>query len=331
MHRTLNFNVVMKRINLIIVLLLAILFASCGNKYQYDEGFIFGTTYHVVYQSDINSHEEYRMKLQEVDNSLSSFNKNSIITKINQNIDVECDSMFIDVFTASQKISEITDGAFDITVAPLVNAWGFGFKKYNENVNIDSLMTFVGYKKVRLENKTIIKDMPNIQLITSAIAKGYGVDVVANYLESKGVINYMVEIGGEIRARGLNEKDLAWRVGIDKPIDDVTATDRQLQDVVEMPNGALATSGNYRNFYIKDGKKYAHTIDPRTGYPVEHGLLSASVKAKNCMLADAYATSFMVLGLEKTMQIVNNDKSLEAYIIYSENGVFKVWESEGFR
>jgi thiamine biosynthesis lipoprotein len=320
----------MKKINILLVLIASLLLVSCGQTYQYEEGFVFGTTYHVVYQSSESVQKAYRAKLQEVDNSLSSFNKTSIITKVNNNLDPVCDSMFIEVFTNSQKISEITGGAFDITVAPIVNAWGFGFKKYNENVNIDSLMQFVGYKKVRLENKRIIKEIPNIQLITSAIAKGYAVDVVANYLESKGIINYMIEIGGEIRARGVNEKKAVWRVGIDKPIDDISAEHRVLQDVVEMPEGALATSGNYRNFYIKGGKKYSHTIDPRTGYPVEHGLLSASVKAKNCMLADAYATSFMVLGLEKTKEIINNDHSLEAYIIYSNNGELREWKSTGF-
>lgn len=321
----------MKKVAILFIIFASVLFTSCGKKYQYDEGYIFGTTYHVVYQSSDNLEKSYKLKLQEVDNSLSSFNKNSIISKINNNIDVECNSMFIEVFKASEELSKITEGAFDITVAPIVNAWGFGFKKYNDNVNIDSLMNFVGYKKIRLLNKRIVKDIPNIKLITSAIAKGYGVDVLANYLESKGIENYMVEIGGEIRAKGLSEKEHVWRVGIDKPIDDVSAENRQLQDVIEMAEGALATSGNYRNFYIKDGKKYSHTIDPRTGYPVQHGLLSASVRAKNCMLADAYATSFMVLGLEKAKEIVNNDKSLEAYIIYSDNGELKVWESSSFR
>jgi len=321
----------MKRIQLIFFAVALILLSSCGNKFHYDEGYIFGTTYHVVYQSDTNLKVDYHARLQDVDNSLSSFNKNSIITKVNNNIDVECDSMFIEVFNTSQEISQKTDGAFDITVAPLVNAWGFGFKKYKENTNIDSLMTFVGYNKIRLDGKRIIKDIPEIQLITSAIAKGYGVDVVADYLESKGINNYMVEIGGEIRASGLNEKKSVWRVGIDKPIDDVSASNRVLQGVLEMSKGALATSGNYRNFYIKDGKKYSHTIDPRTGYPVQHSVLSASVKAPNCMVADAYATSFMVLGIEKAEEIVEKDSSLEAYIIYSEDGKFKVWKSKGFR
>lgn len=319
----------MKKILLILVV--ATMLCSCGKPYQYDEGFIFGTTYHVTYQSSNNYRTLYHTELQKVDNSLSSFNKNSTITKINNNIPVLCDSMFIEVFTAAQKISEKTNGAFDISVAPVVNAWGFGFKKYKDNINIDSLMNFVGYKKVRLEGGRIIKDNPSTKLITSAIAKGYGVDVVAKYLESKGVSNYMVEIGGEIRAKGVSEKKKVWRVGIDKPIDDVSASQRELQDVVEIFNGSMATSGNYRNFYIKDGKKYSHTIDPRTGYPVQHSVLSVSVIAKNCMIADAYATSFMVLGLEKAKEIIRDDKSLEAYIIYSSGDQLKVWESNNFR
>jgi len=319
----------MKKILLIIAA--AVILCSCSKPYQYDEGFVFGTTYHVTYQSSDNFRMLYHAELQKVDNSLSSFNKNSTITKINNNIPVICDSMFIEVFTVAQKISEKTNGAFDISVAPVVNAWGFGFKKYKDNTNIDSLMNFVGYKKVRLEGGKIIKDNPSTKLITSAIAKGYGVDVVANYLESKGVSNYMVEIGGEIRAKGVSEKKKVWRVGIDKPIDDVSASQRELQDVVEISNGAMATSGNYRNFYIKDGKKYSHTIDPRTGYPVQHSVLSVSVIAQNCMIADAYATSFMVLGLEKAKEIVREDKSLEAYIIYSSGNQLKVWESDNFR
>lgn len=320
----------MKKIQFLLFAIAIVLFSSCGNKYQYDEGYIFGTTYHVVYQSDNSLQADYSAKLQQVDNSLSSFNKNSVITKVNNNVDVECDSMFIEVFNASQRISKVTGGAFDITVAPLVNAWGFGFKKYKENTNIDSLMTYVGFNKVRLEGNRIIKKNPGIQLITSAIAKGYGVDVVADYIESRGVKNYMVEIGGEIRAKGINEKGNVWRVGIDKPIDDASAMNRVLQDIMEISDGSLATSGNYRNFYVKDGKKYSHTIDPRTGYPVQHSVLSASVKAPNCMIADAYATSFMVLGLEKAKSIVEADSSLEAYFIYSEQGKMKVWKSAGF-
>lgn len=321
----------MKKIQLLLYFFAIVILCSCSNKYQYDEGYIFGTTYHVIYQSDNNLRNDYHQKLQDVDNSLSSFNKNSTISKINKNIDVECDSMFIEVFNSSEKISRVTNGAFDITIAPLVNAWGFGFKKYKEGTNIDSLLRYVGYKKVRLEAKKIIKDVPEIELITSAIAKGYGVDIVANYLESKGITNYMVEIGGEIRAMGKNEKEKIWRVGIDKPIDDPSASNRIIQDVVEMKNGAMATSGNYRNFYIKDGKKYSHTIDPRTGYPVQHSILSVSVIAPNCMEADAYATSFMVLDMEETKHIVANNPKIEVYIIYSENDSIKIWKSKGFQ
>lgn len=208
-----------------------------------------------------------------------------------------------------------------MTVAPLVNAWGFGFKNKldPDSIPVDSLLELVGYKKVHLIDGKLLKDDPRIMFDASAIAKGYGVDVVADFLESKGVENYMVEIGGEIRAKGKNNKGKIWRVGIDKPIDDPSSLSREIQDVIELGKGAMATSGNYRQFYIKDGKKYAHTIDPRLGYPVQHSLLSASVIAPDCMTADAYATAFMVLGLEKSIEIVEKDTLMEAYFIYSDN------------
>jgi len=293
---------------------------------------VFGTQYHIVYDSDKNLKDSIEVELKKVNSSLSSFNKNSVISKVNRNEEVQLDEMFIKVFNKSLEISERTAGAFDITIAPLVNAWGFGYGKQKESVNVDSLLQFVGYKKIRLKDGKIIKDDPGIELIASAIAKGFGVDVVAEYLESKGIGNYMVEIGGEIRAKGKSSKNKNWRIGIDKPIDDVAASDRKIQDILSLDKGALATSGNYRNFYYKDGKKYSHTIDPRTGYPVEHTILSASVIAKNCMEADAYATSFMVMGLKETEAFIEVNKDIEVYLIYSDKeGNYKVWMSKGFK
>lgn len=266
-----------------------------------------------------------------VDNSLSSFNKNSIISKINRNENVECDSMFIEVYKKALMISKETNGAFDITVAPLVNAYGFGYKKMKSSINIDSLMQYVGYEKLNLVNNKIIKSNQNIQLITSAIAKGYGVDVVARFLEKKGITNYLVEIGGETRCLGNSENHSKWRIGIDKPIDDVTAQNRKIEDVIEMNSGSLATSGNYRNYYIKDGVKYAHTIDPRTGESVTHTVLSVSIKAKACMDADAYATAFMVLGLDSSKKIIDANNNIEALIIYAEGKKLGIWKSKGFK
>jgi len=325
-----------KSLNLI-VLFYILTFTSCqGNakKYYFDEGPIFGTFYHMVYEhtGDDNLHEDIMAKLNEFDLSLSTYKPQSVISRVNNNdTSVVLDHYFLTTFKRGEEISRITDGAFDMTVAPLVNAWGFGFKNKldPEMIPVDSLLEVVGYTKVRLEGGKVVKDDPRIMFDASAIAKGYGVDVVADLLELNGVTNYMVEIGGEIRAKGKNDKGRIWRVGIDKPIDDPSTMSREIQDVIQLGNGALATSGNYRQFYIKDGKKYAHTIDPRLGYPVQHSLLSASVFAPDCMLADAYATSFMVLGLEKSIELVEKDSLLKAYFIYTDSlGNYKTYVSD---
>lgn len=325
-----------KSLNLI-VLFCVLIFTSCqenGKKYYFDEGPIFGTFYHIVYEykDDDNLQEDIMAKLTEFDLSLSTYKPQSVISRVNNNdTSVVLDHYFLTTFKRGEEISRITEGAFDMTVAPLVNAWGFGFKNKldPELIPVDSLLQVVGYTKVRLEDGKVVKDDPRIMFDASAIAKGYGVDVVADLLELNGVVNYMVEIGGEIRAKGKNDKGRIWRVGIDKPIDDPSTMSREIQDVIQMENGALATSGNYRQFYIKDGKKYAHTIDPRLGYPVQHSLLSASVFAPDCMSADAYATSFMVLGLEKSIELVGKDSLLKAYFIYSDSlGNYKTYISE---
>jgi thiamine biosynthesis lipoprotein len=275
-----------------------------------------------------------KAELLKVDQSLSPFNENSIITAVNQNKAVQLDSMFLDVYNLALHISEETDGAFDITVAPLVNAWGFGFKNsaLPSSYQVDSLRQIVGYQKVSLENGHIKKKDPRIMLDCSAIAKGYGCDVIAKYLRSRGVKNFMVEIGGEIVTSGLNPDRLPWKVGVTKPSDDSLSTSHELQTVLNVTDMAMATSGNYRNFYYKGGKKYAHTIDPKTGFPVQHNILSATVIAKSCAEADAYATSFMVMGLEKAQKVMERRPELMAYIIYSDqNGENAVWYSPSLR
>lgn len=302
--------------------------------YQHNAGFIFGTVYNITYQSDKNLQKEIEAELQKVDASLSPFNKSSIISKVNRNEKVEVNSMFTDVFNLAQKISEETGGAFDITVAPLVNAWGFGFKNDTKPTPavIDSLKQVIGYKKVRLDGKQIVKNDKRIMLDCSAIAKGYGSDAVARLLRSKGIENFMVEIGGEIVTRGINEKRLPWKIGVTKPVDDSLNTNQEIQTILNVTNKAMATSGNYRNFYYKDGKKYAHTIDPITGYPVQHNILSATVLADNCATADAYATAFMVMGLEKAKAILDRHPELMVYFIYSDkNGKNAVWYSPSLK
>ena len=243
------------------------------------------------------------------------------------------DEYFSDVFNKSIEVSEKTKGLFDVTVAPVVNAYGFGFAK-REKVNqvlIDSLLKFIGYKKVRLEGKKLVKEIPQVMLDFNAIAQGYTVDVLAGFLESKGISNYLVEVGGELRARGKKLDGSNWTVGIEQP-DENIADGASINAVIKIKDKSLATSGNYKKFYVEDGKKYAHIIDPFTGYPAKNNLLSATVIAESCMTADAYATAFMVMGLEKSKQFLseNKDLNLEVYFIYDDNGVWKTYTSEKF-
>lgn len=301
---------------------------------QRSEGSVFGTFYHITYQSAETLQEGIDATLKQVDFSLSPFNKESVITAINNNTNMEADSMFTEVFLLSKQVSAATNGAFDITVAPLVNLWGFGFKNM-ENVSdekVKGLLPFVGIDQVELVDGKIQKKHPETMLDCSAIAKGYGVDAVGKYLESQGVKNYMVEIGGELRARGTNPLGARWRIGIHTPNEDPTSTSNEIEKVLEVTQLSMATSGNYRNFYEKDGKKYAHTIDPRTGYPVQHSILSSTVLAQDCATADAYATAFMVLGLEEAQKVLAAHKELMAFFIYTDkDGNTQEWYTESLK
>lgn len=302
--------------------------------YQHNTGQIFGTTYHITYQSDKDLHREILQRLQLVDQTFSTFNDESIISKINRNEPVKLNQMFIEVFDLAKTVSKDTHGAFDITVAPLVNVWGFGFKSGTPPTKavIDSFRHLTGYEKVKLIGSKVRKQDPRIMLDCSAIAKGYGSDVVAQYLRSRDVENFMIEIGGEIVVQGNSDKRLPWKIGVTKPTDDSTQVNNELQTVLNVSNTAMATSGNYRRFYYKNGKKYAHTIDPKTGYPVQHNILSATVLANTCAKADAYATSFMVLGLEKTQQVLQHHPDLMVYLIYADGqGKNKVWYSPSLK
>lgn len=331
----------MKRIKLALPLVaIAIIIAvvvMMGHKnepYQRNSGLIFGTSYNITYQCAEDHKADIEKALNEVDASLSPFNDTSVITHVNRNEDVVLDKLFLDVFRLAQKINDDTDGAFDITVAPLVNAWGFGFKNGvnpDEKV-IDSLRQVVGFQKVRLENDKIVKEDSRVMLDCSAIAKGYGVDVVANLLRGFGVKNFMVEIGGEVVTSGVNPDRLPWRIGVTKPTDDSLSINNELQTVINVTDKAMATSGNYRNFYYKGGRKYAHTIDPKTGYPVQHSILSATVITDDCATADAYATSFMVLGMEKAKKVLERHPEMMAYFIYSDDkGQNNVWYSPSLK
>lgn len=317
---------------LVILIIGTIIILRKQAPFHTDEGLVFGTVYKITYQSDRNLKNEIEAELKKVDNSLSPFNPNSIITRVNHNEETELDSFFIHVFQMAKKISEETNGAFDITVAPLVNAWGFGFKESTgvDSLTVDSLQQITGYRKVTLQDNKIIKTDPRIMLDCSAIAKGAGVDAVARLLENKGIRNYMVDIGGEVVVRGKNPKMNTWQIGINKPVDDSLSVNQELQTILAVSDAGMATSGNYRNFYYKGGKKYAHTIDPRSGYPVQHSILSATVIAKDCASADAYATAFMVIGLDSAKAFCEAHPELDAYFICAGKGDrFETYFTEG--
>jgi len=321
-------------------LMLLILFGiGCKEKSVYSNfnGFIQGTTYSVVYE--YNNIEPADLKqqvetiLHEFDRSLSLYVDSSILSRINRNEDVSPDTFFTEVFRKSVTLSAMTDGAFDVTVGPLVKAWGFGpdARKSFTEARRDSLMDLIGMDKVSLLNGKIIKTDPDISLDFNAIAQGYSVDVISKFLDDKGIDNYLVEIGGEVRARG-KKAGKNWRIGIDKPVDNNMSPGEKLQAVIEISDRSLATSGNYRKFYIEDGVKYSHEIDPRTGYPAKNTLLSATIIADDCATADAIATACMVKGVDNTLEFLKVHPEYEAYLIYSdEAGNYKLWISENLK
>ncbi len=325
---------------LLMFIVFALVLCSCnpgGNQQTKIQGFTQGTTYSVIwYHSPLSSVKKIEkgigQLLTDIDNSLSTYNPESVISKVNNNMEVELDTLFINVFNRSYEIWELTDGAFDITAAPLINAWGFGpdaTKRFNESIK-DRLMELVGMDKIRIENDVVIKNDPGISLDVNAIAQGYSVDLVYNYLDKMGFESFLVEIGGEVRTKGYKPEDAPWIVGLDKPIDGNITPGVNRQADIKLTDKALATSGNYRKFYIEDGVKYSHTIDPKTGYPVKHKLLSTTIITYDCMTADALATACMVMGLEKAKEFIRGLDNVQAYMVYSdEEGVFNTWFTEG--
>ncbi len=284
-----------------------------------------GTTYNIRYlasDSVVVSKTEIDSILDAIDLSLSTWVKNSTISSFNSNDSIEItDPHFITIFERGRELSMLTGGAFNPMVAPLVRAWGFGPEggRVKDNVNVDSLKQLATFniEVEAFDQKGLrFRKKPGMQIDVNSYAQGYAVDVVADYLQSKGISNMMVEIGGEVVARGVNEKGQSWRIGIDKPLDAMAP--RELQAAVALPDAAMATSGTYRKFYEKDGKKYSHTIDPKTGYPVDHNLLSVTVMAPNCTNADAMATAFLVMGVEETKLFLEEhpELQLEVYLIF---------------
>jgi thiamine biosynthesis lipoprotein len=301
-------------------------------QYFHNQGKIFGTYYNIRYEATSDLHEQIKQRLQEFDNSLSMFNTHSVISKINRNEIVETDSLFEKMYAEAYLISELSSGAFDITVRPMVNAWGFGNNgQHTLSPNIDSIQAFVGYRKIHLKDHCLQKDDARITLDASAIAKGYACDVVAELLRKNGCKNLLVDIGGEVVLQGVNQQGTPWRVGITRPTVDATGAEKELQEVIESSNLCMATSGNYLQYYFVNGQRRSHTIDPRSGYPVEHSLLSATVTASSCMRADALATACMVLGKTEALKMIECSEDAACYLIVAQADSLHVITSSRWR
>ena len=298
------------------------------------EGNAQGSTYHITYIDKQNRdfQPDIEKILVDFDNSVSTYIPNSIISRINSNQkNVIVDNFFITCFNKAKEVWKNTEGAFDPTVYPLVNAWGFGpgKKQKIEKTKIDSILKFVGFDLIKLKGNKVVKKDPRVALDFNAFAQGYSVDVVSEFLNSKGITSYIVEIGGEVYAKGKNINNEFWKIGIEKPIDN-KESENPLKAIVNLENLAIATSGNYRRFIIEDGVKYAHHLDPKTGYPTKNNLLSASIIAKECITSDAYATGILVMGLEKAKVFLESHPEIQVYLIYSdEKGNYQVFETPG--
>lgn len=326
----------MKAIISVVIIFLSVSLSSCRKEVTYNnfEGFIQGTTYSIVFenngrinQADLRSDVE--KVLHDFDMSLSLYKDSSILSKVNRNENVNVDSYFAQAFRKSEEISKLTDGAFDITVGPLVKAWGFGpdaHKNFSETKR-DSLLKLVGMDKVKISGGKVIKSDPAINLDFNAIAQGYSVDVIYDFLSSKGIKSFLIEIGGEVRVKG-DKHGILWRIGIDRPSDDNNIPGNDLQAVISLKDRSLATSGNYRKFYVENGIKYSHTIDPRTGYPAKNQLLSATILAGDCATADGIATACMVFGKDRTIEFLGFHPEYDGFLVFSdEKGNFKTWTS----
>lgn len=310
----------MKRI--LILSFLIFLIISCGNKSKNIilEGAVFGTYYRVTYNSEINYQKQFDSLFYVINRSMSTYQTNSDISKLNRNEVVKIDEHFKNVFTISKEIYKLTGGAFDPTIGAVVNAWDFGPEGKVvdlDSLKIDSLMQSVGFNKVKHIDRSITK-LRETFIDFNAIAKGYAVDVISNFLSSKDVENHLVDIGGELRARGINlEKQVAWKVGVENPNFDGT---QSINRAISLKDEAMATSGTYRKFKMdENGNRYAHIIDTRTGYPSKTNLLSISVITDHCMIADAYATAFKAMGMEKVKIFLEKHPELKVFLIYEND------------
>ncbi len=308
-------------------------------QYFRNEGKVFGTYYNIRYEARADLQDSIKAALTAFDNSLSMFNPHSILSAINDNRDTTTDAAFEAMWSEAERVYALSGGAFDITVAPLVNFWGFGRRVAGDSYSnlqssisnlqspIDSLLSFVGFEKVALVNHRVVKDDYRTQIDGGAVAKGQACDMIAAVLSRQGCTNWLVDIGGEVVAHGVNDKGEPWHIGITKPNLNNEGAQEDLQQVLAVSDICMATSGNYRNYYYADGERRSHTIDPRTGYPVQHSLLSATVVSSSCMRADALATACMVLGAEEALAMIDRAGDAACYLIVAENDSLQVVES----
>ena len=315
----------MKQIAVVFTLLLTMLIVGCTPRKEFREMVCYElhTPYSVKYEASQNLENEIRQVMRDYYHAINPFDSTSIIAHVNRNEEIAVDSIFTMVFNTAMRVAEATDGALDVTCAPYINAWGFGFKTDSTAVTqalIDSLSQIVGYHKVALVDGKVIKKDPRLMLNFSALGDGCACDLIAHLLDNHGVENYMIEVGGEVRTSGHNPRGVAWHIGIVTPEDDPDGNNSNLQAVAMLDGRyGLATSGNYRNFYERNGRKYGHTINPTTGYPAEQDVLSATVIAPTSIEADAYATALMVMGREKAREIAIEHKELAYYLIYIDS------------
>lgn len=312
---------------LIALLVIGLIHTKTQHRYFRNEGLVFGTYYNIRYEGSQDLEAQILSRLHDVDTTLSMFNPHSIVSRINRNEDVTLNHDLLTVYVQAGEVYTLSHGAFDITVAPLVNAWGFGFTDRTAGPTqpqIDSLLTFIGMDGLSLSGRQLHKADPRMMLDASAIAKGYACDVAAQVLRDAGCRNYLVDIGGEVVAQGVNDRGEAWRVGITKPEDDTTNTKQNLQAVIKAQSLCMATSGNYRRFYYEGGERRSHTIDPRNGYPVNHNLLSATVVSTTCTRADALATACMVMGAEDGKAMIETLDSTACYFIIADGDSLRV-------
>ena len=312
-------------------MLLTLVGCKPQSRYVTVEGYMLGTTYRVVANTTVKQYDIFAAALH-IDSvaksSMSIFENNSLISQINDNRADILDIHLLRNIAVANRINKISGGAYDITVKPLTDAYGFAAKGKIEHPNIDSLLTFVGFDKFRVDGFRIVKEDSRVQLDLNSLAKGYTVDMFADYLQSIGCADYIVEIGGEIRAAGLNARGGNWRIGVDSPFEGNQCPGEYQQTVINISNKAVATSGNYRRYYTdSEGNKITHTIDPKTGKSTYSRLLSATVVAELCVEADAMATMFMAMGDEAAINLAQNLKSegVQVYFVLANGEEFEVF------